>query len=125
MQVGDTNEIKREVTPDLTAREFGSGGVEAFGTPAMVAFMEEAALSMIDPQLDKNETTVGISVNIRHLAPTPVGDEVTVKATLDKIEGKKLSFTVEAYDSQNKIGEGTHERFIVNIYKFMSTMQRR
>ena len=124
MEKGDFNEISREVTPELTAREFGSGGVEAFGTPAMIALMEEASLSMIDPQLKEGQTTVGISVNVKHLAPTPVGDKVTVKATLKDMDGERLVFSVEAHDTQKKIGEGTHERVIVDIYKFMAKMNK-
>lgn len=125
MKIGDTNEITREVTPELTAKRFGSGGVDALGTPAMIAFMEEAALSMVDPKLDEGDATVGISLNIKHLAPTPVGDKVNVKAVLDEIDGKKLVFSVTAYDSSNKIGEGIHERFIINVSKFMSKIQGR
>ena len=124
MNVGESYEITREVTPGLTAREFGSGGVDAFGTPAMIAFMEEASLTMVDSKLNEGKVTVGTSINVKHLAPTAVGDKVNVRATLEDIKDKKLVFSVEAYDSQNKIGEGTHERVIVDREKFMAMMSK-
>ncbi len=125
MEIGATNEITKEVTPEHSAKKFGGAGVDAFGTPALVAFMEEAALSMIDPHLEKGKATVGISMNLKHLAPTPIGDKINIKAVLDEIDGKRLVFSITAYDSNNKIGEAEHERFIIDISKFMTMIQGR
>jgi len=107
------------VTEDTLASRMGSGAVEVFATPNLVLLMEEAAVNAISPYLEGDETTVGSLVNIRHLAPTPPGLEVTARAVLTGTEGKKLIFQVEATDGIEKIGEGTHERYIVNHEKFI------
>ncbi|ACB85411.1 thioesterase family protein [Natranaerobius thermophilus] len=122
MQVGDRNEIVKEVSKEFSAKEFGSGSVDVLATPAMIAFMEEAALKLVDSQLDEDRATVGSLVNVKHLAPTPVGDKVKVNAVLKEVDGKRLVFEVTAHDSNNKIGEGEHERFIINLSKFMNKL---
>ncbi len=122
MKTGISNEITKKVTKEYSAMSFGSGAVDVLATPAMIAFMEEAALRLVAPELESGKDTVGTSVNIKHLAPTPVGDQVKIKAVLEEVDGKKLSFSVEAYDSNTKIGEGKHERFIINVEKFMSNV---
>lgn len=119
LKTGMTAEIERIVGDEDTAVRFGSGGVKVFATPMMVALMENAAHNAVDPQLGDGYATVGLSLNVKHIAATPVGMKVRATAELVSIEGKKLNFWVEAYDEQEKIGEGTHERYIIELSKFL------
>lgn len=117
---GTVFQVKEKVTEDMTAAAVGSGDLRVLATPAMTALMEKAALNCAKSGLDGNESTVGISLNIRHIAPTPVGMEVTCRATLVQVDSRKLTFSLEAFDEKEKIGEGTHERFIINSEKFQN-----
>lgn len=122
---GLSAQVEKTVSEDDTAVRFGSGGVRVFATPMMIAMMENAALNSVDPYLGEGLATVGLSLNVKHIAATPVGMTVTAKAELLSIEGKKLTFRVEAYDEKEKIGEGTHERYIVELSKFMEKTNKK
>ena len=117
---GITGRIDIKVTPEKTAATVGSGLLEVFATPAMIALMEETASKSVADALDEGCTTVGTLVNVSHLAATPVGADVYCESLLTEVEGRKLTFTVKAYDNAGLIGEGTHERFIVFSEKFMA-----
>jgi predicted thioesterase len=119
LKAGMSAEAAKTVTEDDTAVKFGSGGVKVFATPMMIALMENAALNAVDPHLGEDFATVGLSLNVKHMAATPVGMKVTARAELISIEGKKLTFKVEAYDEQEKIGEGIHERYIITLSRFL------
>lgn len=123
LKVGITGEAKTSVTESNTAIAMGSGGVAVFATPAMIALMENAALSSVAPFLPEGSSTVGISVESSHIAATPLGMEVIAKCELMEIDGKRLVFRVEAYDAIEKIGAGTHERFIVDVGKFTKKIE--
>ncbi|MGN1081815.1 MAG: thioesterase family protein [Acutalibacteraceae bacterium] len=101
-----------------TAAAVGSGNLRVFATPAMIALMEETCAACAAPFLDKGCTTVGISVNITHSSATPVGMKVHCDCVLEKVDGRKLVFSVKAFDERGLIGGGTHERFIVFAEKF-------
>ncbi|MFR4382834.1 MAG: thioesterase family protein [Phascolarctobacterium sp.] len=109
-----------KVTEANTAATMKSGSLTVFATPAMCALMEEAACAAVNTHLEVDSGTVGISLNITHDRATALNDTVTATATLTKIDGRKLIFSVEAKDSKGIIGKGTHERFIINNEKFMS-----
>jgi predicted thioesterase len=109
----------KTVTADDTASKYGSGLVEVFATPAMIALMENAAMNVALDGLPEGYNTVGTSVNIKHVKATPVGQVVKSTAKLIKIDGNKLEFEVEAYDEIGKIGFGTHGRYIIETAKFM------
>ena len=109
-----------KVTEANTAATMKSGSLTVFATPAMCALMEEAACAAVNTHLELDSGTVGISLNITHDRATALNDTVTATATLTKIDGRKLTFSVEAKDSKGIIGKGTHERFIINNEKFMS-----
>lgn len=118
---------KREliVEEKHTAQHLGSGGVPVFATPMMVLAMEEAALNAVDHLLEANQVTVGYHLDVKHLAATPLGMKIRAEATLVKIDGKMLYFTVEAYDEKEKIGEGTHIRAIIDITKFKEKLAKK
>lgn len=118
-------EAKAEVTVNSsnTAIAYGSGGVEVFATPAMIALMENAAMVCVAHLLNEGQATVGTHLDVKHIAATPLGMKVEAKAQLIAIDGKKLTFNVEAYDETERIGEGTHERYIINTDKFMGKVR--
>ncbi len=119
LQKGLTAKIETTVKYKDTAANFGSGGVEVFATPVMIGLMENAALSAVDLHLPKGYATVGTHLDVKHLAATPMGMKVYAVGELIEIDGRRLVFKVEAYDEEEKIGEGRHERYIINLDKFM------
>ena len=120
--VGESNAI---VTGELTAASHGSGLVPAFATPAMIALMENASVAAIQKYLPAGQTSVGIEVNIKHLAATPVGMRVRARAEVTAVDGRRVSFQVEAWDDQEKIGEGTHARMIVDDARFKERIKKK
>lgn len=116
-------EKAEQVTGKNTARTYGSGSIDVYATPAMIGLMEGASLAAVDPVLPAGMTTVGINVNVRHLAATPVGMTVRATAELIEIAGKRLTFKVVAYDEKEKIGEGTHQRYIVETESFLQNAE--
>jgi fluoroacetyl-CoA thioesterase len=115
---GLTNEIQRVVEEKHTATHLGSGGAPVLATPMMIAWMEETSRLMVEPLLPAGQLTVGAHVDVRHLAPTPVGMKVTVRSALEAVDGRKLAFRVEAFDEREKVGEGIHERVIIDMERF-------
>ncbi len=115
---GLSGEASQIVTDDLTAASIGSGLVPAFSTPALVSLMESAAYTAVGPYLSAGQTSVGVDVSIKHLAATPVGMRVRARAELIRVDGRRLFFRVEAWDEVDKIGEGTHDRVIVDRARF-------
>jgi predicted thioesterase len=118
LETGIIGEVTEKVDETKSALTMGSGELEVYATPAMVALMEKAAWTSVAPHLDEGQGTVGVSMDIKHLSATPLGMTVTAKSTLTAIDRRKLTFTVEAFDESGKIGEGTHERFIVDNRSF-------
>ena len=120
LEVGIRGQKETIVTKQNTAAGIGSGSLEVFSTPIMILLMEESCFMSISAKLDEGFTTVGISVDVKHLSATPLGMKVEIKSELIKIDGRALTFKVEAYDEKGLIGEGIHERFIVNNEKFQA-----
>ena len=110
------------VTDGNTAEYIGSGDMAVLATPAMVALMENAAMLAVAPELPEGSTTVGSSISTTHLRPSAVGATVTARAELTEVDERKLTFRVEAYDGEQKIGEGEHIRYIVDREKFLSRL---
>ena len=119
LRAGLSGEAAGFVSESNTALAMRSGDVPVFATPAMVALMEEAAVALLAPYLDERQTTVGVRVDVRHLAATPVCGQVRAVARLMLVEGRRLTFRVLAYDDQHTIGEGQHERMIVDRERFI------
>jgi len=106
------------VREENTARHLGSGNVDVLGTPEMIRLMEKAAVAAVDRLLPKGQCTVGVAVNVQHLAATPLGMRVRAQAELIAVDGRKLTFRVEADDEVERIGQGVHERVIVDLDRF-------
>jgi fluoroacetyl-CoA thioesterase len=123
LKLGMTGEATTTVVHENTAAAVGAGGVEVFGTPMMIALIENACWRSVANTLDEGYVTVGTHVNVSHLAATPLGQRVRARAELIQIDGRRLVFRVEAYDEQQRIGEGQHERAIVHLERFLSRIK--
>lgn len=123
LTIGLNAEINRIVTEADTAAKWGSGLVPVFGTPSLVGLMEAAAVKALEGHLPGGQTTVGGRIDVRHLAATPVGMQVRARAELTSVDGKKLTFQIEAWDEVEKIGEALHERFVIDTEKFIARTQ--
>ena len=119
MEIGLTGEVRRVVDASMLASALGSGALDVFATPALVALMENAAIRALEGHVAPDQTSVGVRVDIRHLAATPPGVEVRARAELVEVDGRRLVFRVEAFDSQERIGEGSHERALVDPQRLL------
>ena len=108
------------VTEADTAKVMGSGALDVFATPAMIALMEKTAWESVQPYLEEGSGTVGTLMNVKHVAASPVGMKITCETELVKVDGRALTFTVKAFDEAGLIGEGEHERFVVFNEKFQA-----
>ena len=120
MEKGIKGEGEIIVTEGNTAQALGSGSLAVLATPAMVALMEKTARLSVAPYLEEGQSTVGTLVNVKHLAASPVGMRITCKTELVDIDRRRLVFHVECSDEAGLIGEGEHERFIIDEAKFMA-----
>ena len=119
LEPGTTNTLTVVVDESMTADRFGNTGVQVLPTPMLVSYFELAAHQLAMPALAPGQGTVGSRIDIRHLAATPIGMRVSFCATLTERDGRRLLFQVEADDDHERVGEGTHERFIVDMQRFM------
>ena len=122
MEKGLTYTSTRVVEKNDTALVMGSGDMEVFATPAMVALMENAAMKAVAEHLPEGSTTVGALMNTSHIKPSPVGETVQATAVLTEVEGRKLTFSVRAEDTKGVIGEGTHIRYVVDRERFLNKL---
>lgn len=122
METGLTYTSTITVSKENTAITMGSGDLEVFATPSMVSLMENAAMNAVAGELPEGSTTVGVMMNTTHTKPSAMGDTVSATAVLKEVEGRKLTFEVQAMDSKGVIGEGIHVRYIVDKEKFMSKL---
>ncbi|HVM40480.1 MAG TPA: hotdog domain-containing protein [Acidimicrobiia bacterium] len=116
---GISGRVELVVSDADTASALRSGDVPVLGTPRVVALVEEAACQAISNDLDDGQTTVGASIQLDHVAPTPVGDGVVAEATLAKVEGRRLTFTVRVTDARGLVAAGKHTRAIVKRQRFL------
>ncbi|MHC1728603.1 MAG: thioesterase family protein [Syntrophobacteraceae bacterium] len=108
-----------------SAHHLRSGGVHVLATPIMIALMEEAAHNLVDPLLEPEKLSVGTNLNVKHLAATPIGMKVTARAELLSVDGRTLTFRVEAHDEREKVGEGNHTRAIISLEPFFARLQKK
>ena len=125
LTVGISHEMTRNVTDENTAASLGSGLLDVFATPAMVALMEETCMKSVQAELDEGYGTVGTGLTIHHVSTTPVGMTVRCASKLVEVDGRKLVFDVQAFDEAGLIGQGTHERFIIESEKFFAKAKKK
>lgn len=122
VKVGLIGEAITTVTEDLTAYSIGSGSLDVYATPAMIALMEEACVAAIDPHLSEGYSSVGIEVNAQHLSATPIGENIRAIAEISRIDGKRVTLEVRAWDERELIGEGTMVRYIIDVQAFLDRL---
>lgn len=120
IEIGIKGRQQTTVTQANIATNVGSGMVEVFATPMMIALIEKAASHSVQPFLEAGQTTVGTFVNVSHSAATPLGMKVHAETEVVEVDRRRIVFKVAAYDERGLIGEGTHERFIIDIEKFLA-----
>jgi fluoroacetyl-CoA thioesterase len=125
LRKGLSSEIWQEVTPKQSAKVLGSGTLDVFATPSMALMVESVCLEMIDGLLDGSQTTVGTRIQLDHLAPTPIGDRIHLKAEIQSIEENVIDFRVDIWDSVDLIGQASHRRVIIDKERFMKRLQRK
>ncbi len=120
VDIGIKGRQETTVTSANVAMNVGSGVVKVFATPMMIALMEKAAVLSVEPFLESGQSSVGTKINVSHIAATPEGMKVWAETELVEIDRRRLVFKVAAYDERGLIGEGTHERFIIDVEKFQA-----
>lgn len=124
IKTGLKGEQEITVTPEQSASVVGSGLLDVFATPAMIALMENTASSTIQPYLSDKENSVGSEVKIQHIKPTPIGMKVRCECEVIDVSGRKITFQVNAFDEEGEIGKGQHSRFIVDTERFMEKLKK-
>lgn len=122
IETGITGHKEQEVTAEMSAARVGSGLVDVFATPMMIALIEQTCYESVLPHLEVGQGTVGTLVNVAHTAATPVGMRVWCESELVEVDRRRLVFKVKVYDECGPIGEGSHERFIIDNAKFMEKL---
>jgi len=125
IKLGTTYELTFSVTQDMTARAVGSGTLDVLATPILAAKLEEAAWRAVAPALPEGCSTVGTRLELSHLSPTPVGMRVTCRAEVTKMDDRFLLFSLSASDSAGLIGEGTHQRVVIQAMRFLDKAQKK
>ena len=123
IEKGITGHLEEVVTPEMSAARVGSGLVDVLATPMMISLIERTCNESVLPYLDEGQGTVGTLVNVAHTAATPIGMRVWCDSELVEIDRRRLVFKVKAFDQCGPIGEGTHERFIIDTAKFIEKVK--
>ena len=125
MEIGIKNTLEITVTGNLTAAAVGSGTLNVYATPAMIALIEETAWKSVAPYLEEGQSTVGTRLDVSHVAPTPLGMTVRCETELTEVDGRRLVFAVNVYDEAGLSGKVTHERFIIMSEKFQAKKKKK
>lgn len=121
--IGTKEEVTYTVDEQFTARHIGSGALRVLATPAMIGFMGRTSHEMLARRLPQGLSSVGVVVEVRHLAPTPFGATVRVTSQVIAVDGRRVTLAVEAWDDQEKVGEGRHERAIIDLPRFLKRVE--
>lgn len=122
-QPGMDREESFLIEEEHTAMHVGSGTSRVLATPWMIAYMERNSHRLLAKSLPDGYSSVGVQVNVRHLAPTPVGKSVRVHSQITEIDGLRITFTVQAWDEVEKIGDGTHQRYVIEVARFLKRVE--
>lgn len=125
IEPGLKNEIVYIVAEKDTAAVYGSGLAPVLSTPHLIALMENTAQTSLTPHLTAGQSSVGVHIDVRHLAATPVGMEVRIRSEVIDVAWPRVRFSVEAWDAVEKVGEGEHERFIIDSTRFMARVAKK
>lgn len=125
MEIGIKNTKEIKVSEENTAKTIGSGTLDVYATPMMVALIENTCMTSVENELESDSTTVGSSIHVSHLSPSPIGSTIRCVSTLVHINDRKLTFNVDVFDEHGVIGKGIHERFIVNTQKFLEKANKK
>lgn len=125
IHVGMTYRMEKIVTKDQLASSVGSGALDVFGTPFLILLMEEACFYCVRDEVEQEQSTVGTKLDVSHDSPTPLGARVYCDCKLEEMDGRRLVFSVEAFDEFGSIGKGTHERFIVDNERFLKKVNEK
>jgi predicted thioesterase len=122
IEIGTSRQISEVVTTAQSASQVGSGLLDVYSTPAMIALMEKTSCLCVEKYLDQSESTVGGAVNIRHLKPTAIGQEVICTSKVTEVSGKRIDFEVEVREDGKPIGNGIHTRFVIDKELFLKNL---
>ena len=125
IEIGIKGRQETTVTSANVATNVGSGKVKVFATPMMISLIEKAAVLSIEPYLEEGQSSVGTHINVSHCAVTPMGMQVWAETEVIEIDRRRVTFSVKAFDERGLIGEGTHERFIIDVEKFQSKAENK
>src|SRR5271168_1462879 len=123
--VGIRYEIRRRVTDEIAVNFLGLEGARVLGTPFLIMLLEMASRNAILPLLDAGYDSVGTEVNVRHLAATPMGMEVTFRSEVIHVDDRRVRFKVEAFDEKEQVADGTHERFVIHVERFAKRLEEK
>lgn len=122
---GLRGELETEVTEDLTARHIGSGSLRVYATPAMVLLVERACTRLVQPHLPEGHSSVGVRIELRHLAPTPLGGRVRAQVELVAVNERLLTFKAQVWDEREQVGEAEHQRALIDVARFLRRVQEK
>jgi predicted thioesterase len=122
IEIGAVRDEVVAVTDENAINFLGLSGARVLSTPHMIGYMERTCRNLILPMLDEGDDSVGTIVNVTHVGGAPLGTEVTFRASVESVEGRRVNFRVEAFDRHQKIGEGTHQRFVITVQTFAAKM---
>jgi predicted thioesterase len=123
IEIGAEREEKVIVNDENAISFLGLPGARVLSTPHMIGYMERTSRNLVLPMLEPGDDSVGTIVNVAHVGGAPLGSEVTFRARVESVDGRRVNFFVEAFDAQQKIGEGTHQRFVITVAKFAEKMK--
>ncbi len=124
ISVGLKGKTEEVVTPEKTAAAVGSGLIEVYSTPSMIALMEKAASTIIQPLLADGENSVGVEIHVFHVKPTAIGKKIFCDCEVTEVDGRKIVFKVRTSDEDGDVGHGTHVRYIINTQRFMQRLKK-
>jgi len=120
---GLVHEDSFQVAEEHSAIQVGSGGSQVLATPWLIAFMERVAYRMLEELLPEGRSSVGVLVDVRHMAPTPIGSTVRVRAEIEDLQGSSVVYRVQAWDQVEKIGQGSHQRVVIDEARFLKRLE--